>query len=379
MNNKFSKIFSAVAVVLLLVLSVSALIFPLATPDKEYSETENRYLAGFPDMNLKSVLSGRFMTDFEEYLSDHFSFRDNIVSAKTFIARILGKTEVNNVYIGKDNRLFEVPSRLDDENTAEIIDSINSFSEKCGIENQYFLLAPNACYVHSEFLPDALVAENQREIINTIYDELSEKLCTVDVCLPLIKHNDELLYFRTDHHWTHKGAYYAFEELSEAMKLDGDAVSYEEIVFSNGFSGTLASSSGINEAYDKLCAYVPEDYLGKYYVYNYATQEKSPSVFDLTKLENKNQYEVFFGGNFGRIAIQTDNMNEKYLLIFKDSYANSLIPMLIPHFEKIVIIDPRYFTDDISNILADDNFTHLLFLYNLNTLLEDTVLKDALS
>lgn len=379
MNNKILKALSAVFVFVFLLLSVTAFVHPALTDDKEYSETENRYLASFPELSFQSVLSGEFMSAFESYLSDHFSFRDKIVSVKTMISRALGKTEINDVYIGKDNRLFEVPSEYDSVKTDNIINAVNSFAESCGIENQYFLLAPNSSYVHASYLPSQLKTENQRDIIDGIYSRLADRINTVDVCLPLINQNDELLYFRTDHHWTHKGAFYAFSELAREMNIETADIEYDEICLSNSFSGTLASSSGINEATDTLSALLPSDSLGKYYVQNFSTQEKSASVFDTEKLNQKNQYEVFFGGNFGRIAIHTDNMNEQYLLVIKDSFANSLIPLLIPHFEKIVIIDPRYFTDDINNILEDDNYTHLLYLYNLNTLLEDTVLKDAIS
>ena len=91
------------------------------------------------------------------------------------------------------------------------------------------------------------------------------------------------------------------------------------------------------------------------------------------------KYEVFFGGNFSRIVLNTTTLNGKKLLIFKDSFANCFIPLLTPHYETIVIIDPRYFTDDINDILSDTDFTDLLYLYNVNTFLEDTVLTDTLN
>ena len=99
----------------------------------------------------------------------------------------------------------------------------------------------------------------------------------------------------------------------------------------------------------------------------------------MASLKKKNQYEVFFGGNFSRIKISTKNANGKNLLIFKDSYANCLIPLLIPHYESIVIIDPRYFTGDIRDIVSDTDFSDVMFLYNLNTFLEDSVITDMFS
>ena len=379
MNKILLKLVAVLFSVLFFALSVTALVVPLFVPDKEYSETENRYLAAFPPISVDSVLSGEFMSAFETYLSDQFSFRDTIMTIKTYISRIMGTTEINGVYAGRNHRLFEVPSVVNAARLDELVASINAFSTASGIENRYFLLAPNSSYIYSSELPVNLNPDNQRDIIDNIYYQLAEKNVTVDVCMTLMNHKEENLYFRTDHHWSHHGSYYAFLRLAEEMKLDISEIEYEEIIFSDSFRGTLASSSGIYEATDVLGAYVPADSLGKYYVQNFTTQRKEASVFDLTKLNNKNQYEVFFGGNFSKIVIHTDNLNEQYLLVFKDSFANSLIPMLIPHFEKIVVIDPRYFTGNIKDVLEDDKFTHLLYLYNLNTFLSDTVLSDALS
>ncbi len=97
------------------------------------------------------------------------------------------------------------------------------------------------------------------------------------------------------------------------------------------------------------------------------------------KLSGGNQYEVFMGGNYGKIIISSDTTRKKNLLLIKDSYANCMIPMLVPYFSKIVVIDPRYLNDDLSDVIQDYSFTHILFLYNLNTFLEDTSLVDAIN
>ena len=101
-------------------------------------------------------------------------------------------------------------------------------------------------------------------------------------------------------------------------------------------------------------------------------------MFDLSKLENGNQYEVFLGGNFSKLTITTTSNTENKLLIFKDSYANCMLPMLTPFFKEIVVVDARYFTDDIRAVVNDGEFTHMMFLYNVNTFLEDTSLKSVL-
>lgn len=379
MSKAFNKIITVLFALLLFSLLIGVLAAGLYIADNEYSETENRYLSQAPSLSLSSVTDGSFMSGLESYLSDQFVHRDKVVSVKTYISRFLGKTKINDVYCGENNRLFEVPSEFDRDRMNSITDAVNQFAIDSKIENQYFLIAPNASYVYDNELPAFLECDNQKSQITEIYNMLYSEVKAVDVSDILKSNRDNAsLYFRTDHHWTADAALLAFEELMSEMGIAFRKSDYENLTFSNSFSGTLASSSGIYEATDILSCILPKNVQGTYYVQNADTQEKSPGVFDFSKLENKNQYEVFFGGNFSRIIIRTENLNEKNLLVFKDSYANCFIPLLIPHFENIVIIDPRYYTDNIDHVLADTSFTHLLYLYNLNTLLEDSSLVDVI-
>lgn len=382
MDNKISrikKILSILACSIFFSFLGVMLIAGILEEDREISESENRVLASFPSFTVSSLTDGSFMTKFEQYLSDQFYGRDKIVSTKTVISRLLGKTEINGVYLGKDNRLFEVPSEIDSDKILKTISAVNSFSENSEIENQYFILSPNASSVYSQYLPDYLKLTQQETQIEEIYSLLNTDIKKINAYGALKNaENEKDLYFRTDHHWTSDAAMLVFAEFMNAADILYAENDYERIVLSDSFYGTLSSSSGIYEKADILTAYLPKNIDGSYYLQNFGTLEKSVSVIYPEKLKEKNQYEVFFGGNFSRIQIQTENLNSKKLLIFKDSYANCFIPLLIPHFEKIVVIDPRYFNDELSYILQDNDFTHLLFLYNLNTFAEDSLLSDVL-
>ena len=106
--------------------------------------------------------------------------------------------------------------------------------------------------------------------------------------------------------------------------------------------------------------------------------EKTASLFFKDKLQQKNQYEVFMGGNYDKVIISTVSQSGRSLLLIKDSYANCMIPMLTPYFSKIVVIDPRYLTDSLDSIVKENDFSHMLYLYNINTLLEDNSLVPCL-
>ena len=96
------------------------------------------------------------------------------------------------------------------------------------------------------------------------------------------------------------------------------------------------------------------------------------TVFDQTKLLEKSKYDVFFGGNYSQILIETNSQSDRVLMVVKDSYANSLIPLLIPHFKTIIVVDPRYYNDNVQGIIEREEVTDILWLYNVNTFLNDT-------
>lgn len=368
-----------IQIAIFFLLPMILLLGSIFSPDRESSQRENRNLTQLPKLTAASLFSGDYMTRFEKYMSDQVVGRDGFVAAKTFLNRATGKAEQNGVYIGEDGWLFEEPSKYDDEKVSETIDAIRSFCEECEIENQMFVLAPNSSEIVTEKLPKHLSFESQENQIQKIYSRLPEKINCIDAEGALKNGGSpEKLYYKSDHHWTSYGAKSVFDTVAKSWELDVDSVNYQTYALSDSFFGTLSSSSGIYDNPDVIEAIIPENSVGTYIVLNSSQKTKSVSMFDLSKLENGNQYEVFLGGNFSKLTITTTSNTENKLLIFKDSYANCMLPMLTPFFKEIVVVDARYFTDDIRAVVNDGEFTHMMFLYNVNTFLEDTSLKSVL-
>ena len=101
-------------------------------------------------------------------------------------------------------------------------------------------------------------------------------------------------------------------------------------------------------------------------------------MYDSSKLDERDQYSVFFGGNHAMIDIQSTQTEKRRLLVFKDSYANCFLPLLSPYYREIVVIDPRYYTGKLSSVMSDKQFDDVLFLYNANTFFEDRMLAGVL-
>lgn len=386
------KLISLITVLIFIVGIFGVAGLHILVDDKEFSQSENRVMAQLPSLTLSALADGSFMDDFEAYLSDQFPFRDALISAKSFSDRAIGKTKENGVYIGKDGFLFDSQSEYNDTQVKSITDAVLKLSSENKNLEKAFILAPNSSYIYSDKLPDYLTVENQKEQIEKIYSLMNDKsIAKLDVCSLLEgckEKYDYLLYYKTDHHWTTRSAKAVFNMLNKQWKLNTSGTVYlgEEIkpkfayyTVSSSFEGTLSSSAGVHDIYDTVEICVPKSSEGTYVVELEQSGVKTASLFFNDKLKSKNHYEVFLGGNYDKVIITTVSKSENSLLLIKDSYANCMIPMLTPYFNKIVVIDPRYLTDSFDSILKENDFTHLLFLYNLNTFLEDGSLAECLA
>lgn len=356
----------------------------LLTDDKSFSESENRVLSQAPKLSIASIADGSFMKEFETYLTDQFPFRDGIISLKTVADRILGKNEENGVYIGKEGFLFDTQTPFDGKHIVEIGKAVTKFTKDYDRLKSAFLLVPNSSYVYSEYMPKYLEMSDQRVLIRSVHNQIKNDSVLWPGAAKLLKDNADKtqLYYKTDHHWTTRGAYLMFRELCLSWGFEKTAKdinkNYEFHKISTTFEGTLASTSGVHDTQDEIEICLPKNSEGTYVVTFESSGEKTASLFFPDKLDQKNQYEVFMGGNYDKVIIDTVCPSGRNLLLIKDSYANCMIPMLTPYFSKIVVIDPRYLTDSLESIIKENDFTHMLFLYNINTLLEDNSLVPCL-
>ena len=348
--------------------------------DREFSESENRVLASFPKLTISSLADGSFMKSFETYMADQFIFRDKLISAKTYFDRLSGKKEENGVYIGEEGFLIEKQSEYNKKKVKALTKSINTFMKKYPDAKKMVAISPNASYVYADKLPENIEMSNQFDQLTKIMNSLEGKNYTfLNVSKALLKAGEKhQIFYKTDHHWTTRGAYAVFQSISDKWGINTSKVSYEFMTVSADFEGTLASKTGIHDVDDKVEICLPKNSKGTYVVSYESQDKKTASLFDADKLNQKNKYEVFLGGNYDKVVIDTVSTSKNTLLIIKDSYANCLIPMLTPYFAKIVLVDPRYMTDSIHTVMEEYSFSHVLFLYNLNTFLQDTSLESAM-
>lgn len=378
-NNKKSYYqASAVIFILFIGIFVGA---NLITKDKTYSETENRILATKPNFTIDRLLEGRFTSKFEDYVVDQFIGRDFFTNIKMSVDKLLGRNQANGVFLGKDGYFIEDFTAPNEEAVNQNLQAIDNFSKRYKDVKQYMLISPTSVGILKDKLPYSAPVIDQESYLKSYKEKLPSSIKFVDTYETLNNHKDEYIFYKTDHHWTSLGAFYSYEKLAEDMGLKKKPDDYYNVqLVSNDFFGALSSKSGYDvKEGDKVQVYIPaknEEYI----VVNYVEeQEKSASLYSSEALEKKDNYEVFLKGNHPLVKIKTSAKNDKTLLIFKDSYANSFIPFLTNDFSKIIVVDPRYYYEDIDKLMEQENVNEVLYLYNANTFFSDRSLYPVLN
>lgn len=354
-------------------------IVSIILPDKKYSEEENRVLAEFPNISWESIMDVSFMEGLESYVSDHFLGRDFWISMKVKCDQLIGKTEFNGVYLCDDRYLIQIPTEPDEKSLDRNLKAINKFAEEHSNLDINMMIVPNAISTMEDYLPIGAPARDQQKDAKKIQKALDQEIKYLDVSKVLKKHVDEGMYYKTDHHWTSKAAYYTFLDTAEELGISDPVTKYNVYKVTSDFSGTLASKSGYHKAKDSIEVYEPLGVDNDYIVTDSNGGEPRTTVYDRASLKEKDKYQVFFKGNQSRVTINTLNKTKKRLLVFKDSYANCFVPFLTPYYNEIIMVDPRYYYDDVHTLIERERITDVLFLYNMDTFMTDRSLADTLA
>ncbi len=365
MTKPYSKLICALFALFL----GGGLAFHLITPDRDFSPTENRYLALLPSFSTESVLDGEFMDDFESYTTDQFPLRDLWISVKSWTERLTGKQENNGVYFGKDDTLITAVPSIDQSQLDKMAGYLNSLGEKVDVP-VYFGLIPSAAQVWGDRLPTGAPTADEEGAISALYSQL-DGVTTLDVLGELSQHSGEELYYRTDHHWTTLGAYYGYCAMVEGMGLTPVPLDdYTATVVSDSFYGTSYSSSGVRWIpADEIITYVPQE--GITVTTHYVGQPEAGSLYVDRFLEEKDKYSYFLGGNQPLCIIETEQEDKPSVLVVRDSYSDCLAPFLTQHFSEIHLLDLRYFNGSVSAYLEMSGLDQVVVLYSVGNFVTD--------
>ena len=349
------KKFSLTAIVLLwLGLSVAAWVMPSG----EISEAERRKLQKFPALSMKEVLSGDWMADFESYTLDQFPLRDGFRRVKALAHYgLLGQKDNNGIYIA-DGYAAKLEYPLNENSLNHALEKFQSIYEKYLADSQvYFSVVPDK----GLFLAEA----NGYPAMD--YGVLMEALEAGLPWAEFVDISDELAlesYYKTDTHWRQEQILNVAQSLCGA--LGAEAFEKEELTLETverPFYGVYYGQAALPMDAERMYVLNSET-LQNCTVYNHENG-KTTGLYDWEKLESMDLYDVYLSGAAALLTIENPaGESGRELIVFRDSFGSSLIPLLVKDYAKVTVIDTRYIQPDLLGRFVEFEGRDVLMLYS---------------
>ncbi len=347
-------------------------------PKQDFLEMENSYAEKFPELSAKSVYNRSYMNKMEKYISDHFAGRISWIKGRTILETSLGKNERNGIYI-LDDRLVEKIPEPDYSSADKAIAAINKFAKEHDVP-VFAMIVPTSAEIYADELPENAPNADQKEFINYVYRGLDRSVNTIDVYQTMLSNRDDYIYYRTDHHWTTKGAYLAYAAAGKKMGYDPVPLEMFDIEHAGiDFIGTFYSKAlydGVEK--DTLDFYhLPGGYpVTEVDITEHFGEEPEVygSMYFREYLDVKDKYSAFLGSNVPIVDIRTGCEGGR-LLIIKDSYAHCYAPFLTQHYSDITLADMRYINISLDKVIDTSGYDQVLILYNASSFMTDTDIR----
>ncbi len=207
---------------------------------------------------------------------------------------------------------------------------------------------------------------DQNGMINTINGYLSEDINGINCFDELYSHRKEYLFFKSDHHWTSRGAYYAYVAFAESLGLKPTPIeNFKEELLNPKWKGSAFSMTGderVKEFTDEVYAYIPTK---KHTMTTYNSKGEVGN-YNSSIITGYASYSAFLEGDNAYTIINVpENPQDMTILVLKDSYGRAFIPYLVEHYGTIIVVDPRYIYFNIYEHLKNYKLTDILFVNNL--------------
>ena len=350
-----------------LLLAVSALI-GLLMPDRYYSEREKCTLTQKPKFTVANFISGEFSDELEKYLTDQVPLRDGWVTMKTYMELAIGKRESVGVYICKDKYLMDKFTSYSKKQLVANAAALVDLQEKLAAEgiSMNTILVPMAAQVLTDKLPAYAPVADYAAILQVLTDAGVD---TTDVLSALVAHSSENIYYRTDHHWTSLGAYYAY---CAWRGIEPNVDEWTQEVLCDDFYGTTWNKVPLPTVpAEEITAWYK--HINRSVSYNNG-QYETDSIYERKYLSGSDQYAVFLNSNQAQTVIEGSGKSGKLLLI-KDSYGNTFSQFPVEDYAEVHVLDLRFFKGDVTEYAKENGITDTLVLYGTQSFVKDTRLR----
>ncbi len=359
------KVKNVVITIMFVSILVITMIVNIAKKDDTISISERRKLEQFPSFSISKLFNGTFFEKFDKYTTDQFTYRDNFRKLKV-------ETELN-IFKKKDyNNLYEYNEYIINQEYPLNEKSVTNFSNKIKqIANQYLTVNNN---VYFTIVPDKnyfLNKDNLKLDYNKMEDMLKANLTFAEYIKisNLLELSD---YYKTDTHWKQENILKIAEKIAKQMNAN-ISKDYETIRITD-FKGVYSGQLPISSENDEIKVLTNET-LKRCKVYNYETKEYS-GIYNLNKINSHDKYDIYLSGATPILTIENPEYEgTRELIVFRDSYGSSLIPLLATGYSKITVVDTRYISPKLLSQFIEFENQDVLFMYSTLVINNSTALK----
>ena len=321
-----------------------------------------------PQFTIVDFVSGKFSDELEQYLTDQVPLRDDWVTLKIYLELAVGKRESGGVYIGRDKYLMDKFTSYSKKQLAANAAALAELQKKLAAEDISMdtILVPVAAQVLTDKLPAYAPVADYAAILEVLTDAGVDP---VDLLTALAAHSGENIYYRTDHHWTSLGAYYAY---CAWRGIEPNADEWTQEILCDNFHGTTWNKVPLPS--------VPAEEITAWYQnptrhvsYNNG-QYETESIYERKYLSGSDQYAVFLNSNQAQTVIEGSGKSGKLLLI-KDSYGNTFSQFPVEDYAEVHVLDLRFFKGDVTEYAKENDITDALALYGVQNFVKDTNLR----
>ena len=343
--------------------------FGVFSPKKDFSETERRKFAEFPHVSSKEISNGTFMKEFEKYTLDHFPFREKLRNIKSFAVRnLFHEKDIHDLYL-HDGYIVSMEYPMDQG-------SLKRAASRFRFIYDHYLSEENKVYL--SIIPDKnMFFGKESGHLFMDYEKFEKTMkeeCTFAQYLsiyPLLGPED---YYKTDTHLRQEEIKDVAEFLLTEMNAETKEESYEVKKATDQFYGVYYGQLAISQQPESIY-YLEDEKMKDYRVYDEQNQKEIP-MYDLQKGKGRDPYELFLGGPLSLVTIENPNaVTDKNLVIFRDSFASSIAPLLAEGYQKVTLVDIRYLPSSYLDQFVSFENADVLFLYSTLVLNNSSTLK----
>lgn len=348
MNNKIKNIITSLLFSFIL---IAFFIINIIKKDDDISVLERRHLEKFPKLTINSLFNGTFFEKFDIYANDQFINRDKFRNIKVNL-ELITKKNYNNLYL-YNGYIIEQTYPLNEKSIINLTNKINSIKDNYLINNNvYYTIVPDKNY----FVNNNNLKMDYNKLKNIMNSNLID-FKYIDI-FNLLSLND---YYKTDSHWKEENIKDVALYIANNMGIDLNSTYKEKTI--TEFKGVYLNQLPIKMNMDSI-KILKNEIIDNSIVYNYETKKYS-EVYDLEKINSLDKYDIYLSGAAALIEIVNNSAPKKELIVFRDSYGSSLIPLLIEGYSKITVIDTRYISPKLLADYVDFNNKDVLFLYSV--------------